>query len=216
MIRNLGLGARMPMLDEGLRETLLKVAQFYDQRKVSHTGYLGFRQSSDLTRLVGCIDHLIQHFLLIPHQSLFLDMGCADGRVNVLLSYVVKQSVGIEVHEWILDEYAPLKKALEGTLREDHLQCPPHNIALLQGDTLDEAVHEIMAERTGWAFEEFDLFYTYLTMHEEFAELIAQKAKAGAVFMVYGLERVLPKLKGFQLLTPEKLIQGIIALYQKI
>jgi hypothetical protein len=143
-------------------------------------------------------------------------MGCADGRVNVLLSYVVKKSVGIEVNEWILDEYAPLKKGLEGALRGQHLQCPPHNISLLHGDTLDGAVHETIRERTGASFEEFDLFYTYLTMLEEFAELIAKKAKKGAVFMVYGLERVLPKLDGLQLLTPGELIQGIIALYQKI
>jgi len=204
------------MLDEDLRKTLLKVAQFYDQRKVAHKGYLGFRQSSVLTRLVDCVDYLINHSLLIPQQSLFLDMGCADGRVNVLLSYLVKQSVGIEVHDWILDEYAPLKKALEIALREHDLQSPPHNISLIHGDTLDAAVHETLTERTGVCFEEFDLFYTYLTMLEEFAELIAQKAKRGAVFMVYGLERVLPKLDGLQLLTPGELIQGIIALYQKI
>lgn len=204
------------MLDEELRKTLLKVAQFYDQRKVSHTGYWGFRQSSDLTRLVGCIDHLIQHSLLTPQQTFFLDMGCADGRVNVLLSYVVKQSVGIEVHEWIVDEYAPLKKGLEGALRGQHLQCPPQNISLLHGDTLDEAVHQTIKERTGKCFEDFDLFYTYLSMYEEFANLIARKAKKGSVFMIYGLERVLPKLDGLQLLTPGKLIQGIIALYQKI
>ena len=204
------------MLDEDLRTTLLKVAQFYDQRKVTHKGYLGFRQSSDLTRLVSCIEHLIHHSLLIPQQSLFLDMGCADGRVNVLLSYLVKQSVGIEVHDWILDEYAPLKKALEGALRQDHLQSPPDNICLVHGDTLDATVYETLTERAGVRLEEFDLFYTYLTMHEEFAQLIAQKAKKGAVFMIYGLERVLPKLDGLRLLTPGELIQGIIALYQKI
>jgi hypothetical protein len=205
----------MPMLTKDLRKTLLKVAEFYDQRKVTHKGYLGFRQSSDLTRLVHCIEHLIRHSLLIPRQSLFLDMGCADGRVNVLLSYLVRQSVGIEMHDWILDEYAPLKKALESSLSEHHLQSPPSNISLIYGDTLDAAVHETLTERTGVCFEEFDLFYTYLTMHEEFAELIAQKAKRGAVFMIYGLERVLPKLDGLQLLTPGELIQGIIALYQK-
>ena len=204
------------MLDEGLRNTLLKVAQFYDQRKVTHKGYLGFRQCSDLKRLVHCIEHLIHHSLLIPQQSLFLDMGCADGRVNVLLSYLVKQSVGIEVHDWILEEYAPLKEALERALRQNHLQSPPHNISLIHGDTLNTAVHETLTERTGVRLEEFDLFYTYLTMHEEFAQLIAQKAKKGAVFMIYGLQRVLPKLDGLQLLTPGELIEGIIALYQKI
>ena len=143
-------------------------------------------------------------------------MGCADGRVNLLLSYVVKQSVGIEVHEWILDEYAPLKKGLEVTLRKHHLQLPPNNISLIHGDTRDETVHETIKERTGVSFEEFDLFYTYLTMYEEFAELIARKGKTGSVFMIYGLEKVLPRLNGLQLLTRGKLIQGIIALYQKI
>lgn len=203
------------MLDEDLRKTLFKVAQFCDQRKVTHRGYLGFRQSSDLTRLVACIEHLIHDPLLIPHPSLFLDMGCADGRVNLLLSYVARQSVGIEVNDWILDEYVPLKRGLEGALKEHHLQLPPNNICLIHGDTRDEAVLATITERTGASFEEFDLFYTYLTMYEEFAELIGRKAKRGSVFMIYGLERVLPKLDGLHLLTPGKLLQGIVALYQK-
>jgi len=204
------------MLDKRLRETLLRVAQFYDRRRVGDTGYLGFRRSSDLTRLVECIDHLMDQSLLIPRESLFLDMGCADGRVNVLLSYVVKKSIGIELHEWILDEYVPLKRGLEGTLQEHHFQFPPDNITLLHGDSLDESIYESIKERTGVCFTEFDLFYTYLTMYEEIGELIARKAKRGAVFIIYGLERVLPKLDGLQLLTPGELIGGIIALYQKI
>lgn len=204
------------MLDQNIKETLLKVAKFYDQRKVGDVGYLGFRRSSDLTRLVACIDQLISQSLLIPQESLFLDMGCADGRVNVLLSYVVKKSVGIEVNEWILDEYVPLKTGLESNLKEYHLHLPPDNIFLFHGDTLDDAIHETIEKRTGVSFEEFDLFYTYLTMYEEFAELIARKAKKGSVFMVYGLDKILPKLEGFELLSRGSLIEGIIALYQKM
>ena len=203
------------MLDQNIKETLLKVAKFYDQRKVGDVGYLGFRRSSDLTRLVACIDQLISQYLLIPQESLFLDMGCADGRVNVLLSYVVKKSVGIEVNEWILDEYVPLKTGLESNLEKYHLHPPPDNIFLFHGDTLDDAIHETIEKRTGVSFEEFDLFYTYLTMYEEFAELIASKAKKGSVFMVYGLDKILPKFEGLELLSPVSLIEGIIALYQK-
>jgi len=204
------------MLDQNIKETLLKVAKFYDQRKVGDVGYLGFRRSSDLTRLVACIDQLTGQYLLIPQESIFLDMGCADGRVNVLLSYVVKKSVGIEVNEWILDEYVPLKTGLESNLKEYHLHLPPDNIFLFHGDTLDDAIHETIKKRTGVSFEEFDLFYTYLTMYEEFAELIARKAKKGSVFMVYGLDKILPKFEGLELLSPGSLIEGIIALYQKI
>jgi hypothetical protein len=51
---------------------------------------------------------------------------------------------------------------------------------------------------------------------EEFAELIARKAESGALFMVYGLEKIVPRFTGFRLLTPERPLEGIIALYQKV
>jgi len=201
------------MMSEELRITLQEVARFYDERKVGAGGCLGFRRSSDLSRLVSCLEQL-KH-ILVPRRSLFLDMGCADGRVNVLLSYVVGKSIGIELHEWILDEFDPLKRELEGTLNEQQLTLPPDNIFLFLGDALDGAIHEAIYEETGVRFGEFDLFYTYLTMYEEFADLIGRKAKRGSVFMVYGLDKVLPKLAGFRLLTPERPIEGILALYQK-
>ena len=92
---------------------------------------------------------------------------------------------------------------------------PPDNIFLFHGNTMTEALHETIHRKTGVSFEEFDLFYTYLTMYEEFSRLIVRKAKKGAVFMVYGLEKILPKVKGLRLLTPETPIEGILALYQK-
>ena len=87
------------MLDENIKKTLLKAAHFYDRKKVGDVGFLGFRRSTDLQRLIRCIDQLIDQGMLIPERSLFLDMGCADGRVNVLLSYLVKISIGIELDE---------------------------------------------------------------------------------------------------------------------
>jgi SAM-dependent methyltransferase len=194
---------------------ILDVAHFYDRRKVGHVGSLGFRRSSDLARLSACLDDLLARTILIPGQSLFLDMGCADGRVNVLLSYIAKKSVGVEVDEWTLDEYLPLKKELEQALEKDELPLPPDNIFLFQGDCTDELVHETIFKRTGITFEQFDLFYTYLTMHEEFAELIVRKAKKGAVLMIYGLEKILPKYRGLRLLTPKGSLEGALALYEK-
>lgn len=203
------------MLDEELRKTLLEVAQFYDGRKVGNVGSMGFRRSSDLTKLVPCLDRLIDRNIFIPHESLFLDMGCADGRVNVLFSYLTRVSVGVELDEWTLEEYTPLKKALEDILRAQELALPPDNIHLFHGDSLDHAIHEMISGRTGVNIEDFDLFYTYLTMQERFAELIAHRAKPGAVFMIYGLRKILPKFNGLRLLTPEKPMEDILALYQK-
>ncbi len=204
------------MNPDTLNKTLQTVTDFYDQRKVGHVGSLGYRRSSDLARVKACLHELMTRSLLVPMESLFLDMGCADGRVNVLMSYVTKKSIGIEVNEWILDEYVPVKAELDEALKTGQLPLPPDNISLFLGDALDDEIHESITDETGVDFEDFDLFYTYLTMYEEFSELILRKAKRGSIFMVYGLDKVLPKIEGFQLLTPKKPIEGIIALYQKM
>lgn len=198
-----------------LEKTLQAVAEFYDQRKVGHIGSMGFRRSSDLRRVKAVVDFLIARSLLIPQKCLFLDMGCADGRVNVLMSYVTGKSIGIELNEWILDDYVPVKTELEDALKAARLPFPPDNISLFLGDTLDDEIHGAVKNKTGTGFEEFDLFYTYLSMYEEFSELIARKAKKGAIFMVYGLDKILPRINGLKLLTPEKPLEGIIALYRK-
>jgi hypothetical protein len=92
---------------------------------------------------------------------------------------------------------------------------PPSNAFVFHGDAGDRRVHEAIAQKTGIGFQDFDFFYTYLVMHEEFARLIAQKGKRGSIFMVYGLQEILPKYKGFQLLEDLSPMEGILALYQK-
>ena len=203
-------------MDEILMKTLQRVAAFYDLRKVGEVGALGFRRSTDLSRLFPCLDRMKDQGLLLPDETRFLDLGAADGRVNVLLSYMVKISVGIELDEWTWEEYAPLKSELDSRLVSEDLRLPPENISLFHGDSMDEAVHETVRKKTGVSFEQFDLFYTYLTMHDEFAGLISRRAKTGAVCMVYGLEKILPRLEGFRLLTPRKPLEGILALYEKM
>ncbi|MDY7035196.1 MAG: hypothetical protein SV375_03385, partial [Thermodesulfobacteriota bacterium] len=138
-----------------------------------------------------------------------------DGRVNVLFSYFVRISIGIEIDEWTLEEYGHLKVDLEAHLQEKRLSLPPDNIFLFHGDSTDYLLHEKIKKDTGISFNDIDLFYTYLTMYDEYAELIASQAKKDSVFMVYGLEKILPTLNGFRLLTPKRSIENILALYQK-
>ena len=73
----------------------------------------------------------------------------------------------------------------------------------------------LIARETGTEFQDFDIFYTYLVMHEEFAGLIAEKAKKGSVFMVYGLHKILPAYQGLRLLDPISPMEGILAVYRK-
>lgn len=202
-------------MDRLLRETLLHTVRFYDARKVGDVGCLGFRRSSDLATLFACLDPLLGEGIIHPHQSTFLDLGCADGRVNVFFSYLMKSSVGVELDTWTLEEYGPLKEALVKGLQVRGLSAPPDNIRLFQGDSTDVEVQKRIFHETGIPFEDFDLFYTYLVMHEEFAELIGRRARPGAVFMVYGLDKVVPRYPGLELIEPLSPLNGILALYRK-
>ncbi len=78
-----------------------------------------------------------------------MDLGCADGRVNLLLSYLTKLSVGIELDEWTLDEYGPLRDELAKTLEGNGFIPPPDNIFLYHGDSTDENVHRRVEGETG-------------------------------------------------------------------
>jgi len=203
-------------MDKKLRETLLQVARFYDLRKVGDVGALGFRRSSDLAVLVGCVERLLQEHLIVPRQSRFLDLGCADGRVNILFSYVVQTSVGIELDPWTLDEYRPLRQALKRELQKAAFILPPENIHLFEGDSLDPLVHRKIAQQTGLTLEDFNVFYTYLLMHEEFAALIAERAAKGAVFLVYGLDKIMPRYEGLRLREDLSPLEGILGVYEKV
>jgi SAM-dependent methyltransferase len=203
------------MLDARLLETLNRVAAFYDGRKVGEVGHLGFRRSTHLGALMGSLDLLLHEKVLVPGETRFLDMGCADGRVNVLLSYLVKASVGIEIDDWILEEYEPLKSALVEILLAEKFLFPPENIHLFLGDTLEERVHEKILQSTRLPFEAFDLFYTYLTMYQEFADLIAERARPGTHFLIYGLDLILPRLRGLTIVQDPRLLENKLALYRK-
>jgi hypothetical protein len=198
-----------------IKTGMQNVANFFDSRKVGHVGPLGFRRSTDLSRLLSGLEDLIVKNILRPFEFNFFDLGCGDGRVNILMSYICNKSIGVEIDDWTLEEYSTFKPELADYLSERKSALPSDNIYLYEGDALDTKLHEKIFRETGIAIEECDLFYTYLTMHEEFADLISRKAKPGALFMVYGLERIMPRYDELEILTPYESIEGILALYRK-
>lgn len=203
-------------MDPSLQGALEHTARYFDARKVGDVGALGFRRSTPLKAILDNLPGLIGNGIVVPEVTRFLDMGCADGRVTIFLSYLVRLSAGVEVDEWTLDEYEPLKHGLEEELRSKSLILPPKNIHLFHGDTLDEATHARILEVTGTAFQDFHVYYTYITMYKEFAELLSERARSGAILMIYGLDLVLPKLQGFRFLEAESAVQSRLALYRKV
>lgn len=199
-----------------LEKTLHAVARFFDACRYGCRGNEGYRKSTDLEQMIACLEDLRNRQLIHSQSTSFLDLGCADGRVNILASYFVRISMGIELDEEILGEYAGRMTALKRLIEAQGLELPPDNIHLLSGSSLEARTHRTMYERTGTALEEVDLFYTYITLHDLFGEMIAQKARQGALYLVYGFNRVLPRYEGLELLVPDVGLQGIAALYRKI
>ena len=74
----------------------------------------------------------------------------------------------------------PRKRDLCQELQRKNLNLPPDNIHLFCGNSLETSTYERISEETGVNFSDIDLFYTYITLHDLFAEKIARDAKSGA------------------------------------
>jgi len=198
-----------------LNKTVDLIARYYDGCKVGYVGREGYRKSTDLVKLARCIDELVRLDFIDLSRAPFLDLGCADGRVNVLMSYFVKLSVGLEIDPEILAEYSPRKEQLRHQLLRANLIQPRDNIALFQGNSLEAAAYEQIERKVKVRFNQIDLFYTYITLHDLFGAKIAAQAKSKALYLVYGFNKILPHYQGLQLLIPDLASQGIVALYGK-
>jgi hypothetical protein len=198
-----------------LRKTVDFIARYYESCKVGYVGHEGYRKSTDLVKFGRCIDDLLALGYIEPQHTTFLDLGCADGRVNVLMSYFVKRSVGIEIDPEILAEFSPRKGELTHRLQSENLIQPPDNLSLFNDNSLEAATYEHIENTINVRFEEIDLFYTYITLHDLFGAKIAEEAKPKALYLVYGFSKILPRYQGLELLVPDVASQGIVALYRK-
>jgi len=196
-----------------LESTLGFVCGFCDRRKAGQAGPDGFRRSTDLGALLPGLLRLADAGVLDARRTNFLELGCADGRVNLLAGYMVKSSVGIELENWLLEEHEPLRRGLESGLAEKDLLPLPANLSLFKGDAAGQDVYDRIRRQTGLAFEDFDFFYTYLWMPAEYAKAISERGKPGAVLLFYGHDRLRSELEGLRLV--EELSSSNLAVYRK-
>jgi SAM-dependent methyltransferase len=203
------------MIHQDLRRTMKLTAGYFDGRKVGCFGNTGYRKTTDLAKLHACIEDLSASGIIGPGNTVFADLGCGDGRVNLLMSYFVRLSIGIEIDREILSEYELRKRELVSILRSEGAVLPPENIFLIRGSSLDMGSFDEMRSRTGADFEDVDLFYTYITLHDVFAEKIAEHGRPGVHYLVYGFSKVLPSYESFEVVNANVGAQSIAALFRK-
>ena len=202
--------------DPAIRARSLElIADWFDARKVGDRGNQGFRKSTDLRDMIACLEELEERGFVHPDRTVFLDLGCADGRVNVIASYFVRLSLGIEIDDEFLEEYEPARAELAGRLKGEGIAAPPDNVRLFEGDSLEEGTYRRIREAAGVGFLDVDFFFTYITLHDLFGEMIAQRAAPGSFYMVYGFSKVLPRYDGMEMVLPDVGGRGIAALYRK-
>ena len=198
-----------------LQETIDFIARYYEGQKYGREGVEGYRKSTDLMKFARVVEELRRLDVVDEDTTVFLDLGRADGRVNVLWSYSVKRSVGIEIDPLIVQEYEPRKAVLLEALKRENRPLPPDNIHVFLGNSLEPETYETDFNTTGVRFSDVDLFYTCITLHDLFGEMIASSAKKGAHYLVYGFSRVLPRYEGHEVVIPNVASQSIAALYRK-
>lgn len=200
---------------QDLHRTLKLAADYFDSRKAGCFGNTGYRKTTDIAKLRACVEDLAASGIVKPGSTVFADLGCGDGRVNLLMSYFVRLSIGIEIDSEIMSEYGPRKNELISILKSEGVVPPPENIFLFHGSSLEEETFDEIKSRTGVDFGNIDLFYTYITLHDVFAEKIAERGRPGAYYLVYGFNKVLPDYDSFELVDPDVGAQAIAALFRK-
>jgi hypothetical protein len=107
------------MISTNLRRAIELTANYFDGRKVGCFGNAGYRKTTDLSKFCACIEDLINSGIIRPRNTVFADLGCGDGRVNLLMSYFVRLSIGLEIDSEILSEYGPRNNELISLLKRD-------------------------------------------------------------------------------------------------
>ncbi len=139
------------MISNDLRRTLELTANYFDGRKVGCFGNTGYRKTTDLSKFCACIEDLLSSGTIKPRSTVFTDLGCGDGRVNLLMSYFVRLSIGVEIDSEILCEYAQRKNELICLLKSEGAVLPPENICLVQGNSLDDGTFDFSSTVTAWS-----------------------------------------------------------------
>ena len=170
------------------------------------------------TFVTGSVKHVYNALLtllkedkLLSEKSTFLDAGSGDGRVCAIANLLGLNSYGIEYNQTIAESSIEHIQQLQNK----HILSNTHRIIpkIVQGDFLDESSYK----KLGLLFQEINIFFNFVTYHEDLTKKIQALSPKGTIFILHSPCPVKFSPEGFQLLKeiPLTSIYHVIYIYKK-
>lgn len=170
------------------------------------------------TFVTGSIKHVFtalkqlkEEFKVMNDNEIFLDAGSGDGRVCALASLLGLQSYGIEYNDQITDDSLENINHLKdrGIFMNGGVSAPK----IVQGDLLEDSSYD----KLGIKFEEINIFFNFVTYHQELSEQIIKRSPSGTRLIIHSPCPMTFEPEGLDLLfeVPLKGIYQVMYIYRK-
>lgn len=135
--------------------------------------------TGSIKHVYNALKQIKDEFKIFSENELFMDAGSGDGRVCALASLMNLKSFGIEYNDQITaDSLENIKLLKQKGLFKQATVEPPK---IVQGDLLDDSSYE----KLGITFEEVDVFFNFVTYHQELSEQIIQRSPSGTRLILH-------------------------------
>ena len=164
-----------------LHKTMKLTADYFDGRKVGCFGNTGYRKTTDLSKFCACIEDLAASGIIRPRERRIRRPGVRR-RQGESSDELFRQAVDRDRNRFgnsfrIRTE----EKRTDFTSEEAKgRSCLPKIFSSSREARSTTRPLMRFGLRTGVDFGDVDLFYTYITLHDVFAEKIAERGRPGA------------------------------------
>ena len=135
--------------------------------------------TGSIKHVFTALEQLKREFGVMKENEIFLDAGSGDGRVCAVASLLGLQSYGIEYNDQITDDSLENIEHLKskGIFKEENVSAPK----IVQGDLLEDSSYE----KLGIKFEDIDIFFNFVTYHQELSEQISKRSPSGTRLILH-------------------------------
>ncbi len=135
--------------------------------------------TGSIKHVFTALEQLKEEFKVMKENEIFLDAGSGDGRVCAVASLLGLQSYGIEYNDQITEDSLKNIEHLksERIFEEKNVSVPK----IVQGDLLEDSSYE----KLGITFDEVNVFFNFVTYHQELSEQIRKRSPSGTRLILH-------------------------------